>query len=521
MLGGSCSPCCCPVDYNIFEDVETLQVWANYVFAFTSQDDRFFAPFFYGNSFGITILLNKTSSGWSSDSFFRSNPDQTVPPREYNFTAQLLGDVGARNGFSVQINRLSTVPGQPSNENGKGYIGFFEQACYGSPSRAHSGCIWRHEGRFPVPTNRQGVSTASERLGWNYGILRDNLLSGATFTATHHNTTPGEPEDVVTIPATTAGGDLIGLVNDCINPNVGVFSTTPVALPDGSEAFNRPVNVQVRFESNRLPENFFNFIRWIESVSFLTVRADFGTFWQTMMMTAPATSWRNRCGDLETEVRMSGVLNGEPLIGISDFQTDICDIQGFEQASLSFVRDPCDTVTLLWTPTQDRCRDVVDGYRLQFRVLGVNAWTTFGDVDGTATTGIITGLTEGVRYQFRVGRLLDNGNFQTFTGVVQSGFFPAVPTGVTTQLGSNPGEVDVAWNAVEEACFENTDYLVQFRVANTSTFSDFSRPASTDKFATVSGLSAGVTYVFRVRAINSVGNSVTFSSTSTITIPAG
>jgi hypothetical protein len=184
--------------------------------------------------------------------------------------------------------------------------------------------------------------------------------------------------------------------------------------------------------------------------------------------------------------------------------------------SLTFTRDPCNEVQLSWVaPTQSECV-VVANYRLEYRVGISGTFLAFGTVAGTATAGTITGLDPTLAYQFRVARIADDGP-DLVSGTVTSGT-PAAPTGVVPSLGTNPGEVDLTWNAVEQQCFPNTDYLVQFRPSTTSTWSDFARAASTDKFATVTGLTPA-TYFFRVRATNSIGNGNFSAQSNSVTIP--
>jgi len=185
--------------------------------------------------------------------------------------------------------------------------------------------------------------------------------------------------------------------------------------------------------------------------------------------------------------------------------------------SLTFTRDPCDAVQLSWTaPTQADCV-VVDNYRLEYREGISGTFLVFGTVAGTQTTGTVTGLDPATRYQFRVARVVI-GQGDLFSSTVTSGTNPLTPTGVVAVLGTEPGEVDLTWNAVEQLCFPNTDYLVQFRPSTTSTWSDFARAASTDKFATVTGLTPA-TYFFRVRATNSIGNGGFSAQSNSVTIP--
>jgi hypothetical protein len=185
---------------------------------------------------------------------------------------------------------------------------------------------------------------------------------------------------------------------------------------------------------------------------------------------------------------------------------------------LAFTRDPCNQAQLSWVaPTQSECVVVVN-YRLEYRVGISGTFLVFGTVAGTETTGTITGLDPTLRYQFRVARIAEAGP-DSFSGTVTSGTVPATPTSVVGSLTQNAGEVNLVWDAVEQQCFPNTDYNVQFRPDTTTTWSDFARPASTDKFATVTGLTAGVTYFFRVRAVNSIGNSAFSVQSQPVSIP--
>jgi hypothetical protein len=187
--------------------------------------------------------------------------------------------------------------------------------------------------------------------------------------------------------------------------------------------------------------------------------------------------------------------------------------------SLAVTRNPCAEALLSWTaPAQSECV-VVANYRLEYRVGTSGTFLVFGTVPGTQTTGTITGLDPTLQYQFRVARVV-TGQSDLNSSTVTSGGSPSTPTAVVAALGASPGEVDLTWIAVEQLCFPNTNYLVQFRPSTTSTWSDFTRAASTDKFATVTGLTAGVIYFFRVRATNSIGNSGFSAQSNSLTVPA-
>jgi hypothetical protein len=80
-------------------------------------------------------------------------------------------------------------------------------------------------------------------------------------------------------------------------------------------------------------------------------------------------------------------------------------------------RDPCDAVSLSWTPpTQSECV-VVAQYQVQFRVTNVGSYQTFATIPGTDTTATVTGLTPTTGYQFRIGRV-DDANTVVFSNVI-------------------------------------------------------------------------------------------------------
>jgi hypothetical protein len=208
-------------------------------------------------------------------------------------------------------------------------------------------------------------------------------------------------------------------------------------------------------------------------------------------------------------------------VGTSAFSNIVAD--GFALAAptgLTVVRTPpCTSAQLSWTPPAQAECVVVAAYQLQLRVAGTSAITTAATVPGDATTGTISGLTAGTRYEFRVGSV-DEADVVRVTPLITSGLLPLVPTNVTASLGTNPGEVDLTWSHSDrEECFPATDFNVQIRPSTTTTWSDVSRPASTDTFTTVTGLTAGVAYFFRVRAVNSVGNSSFSTQSPSILIP--
>jgi hypothetical protein len=94
-------------------------------------------------------------------------------------------------------------------------------------------------------------------------------------------------------------------------------------------------------------------------------------------------------------------------------------------------------------------------------------------------------------------------------------FLPAAPTSVTAMSGDT--QATLSWTAPTVAV-PVTDYLVQYSSNSGSSWSAFSRSASAATSATVTGLTNGTGYVFRVAAVNGVGTGSYSSSSTSVTV---
>ena len=90
------------------------------------------------------------------------------------------------------------------------------------------------------------------------------------------------------------------------------------------------------------------------------------------------------------------------------------------------------------------------------------------------------------------------------------------PTSFKGAAGSK--KVSLTWSAPTSTGGGSvTDYVVQFSRNNGSTWTTFADGVSGSTSTTVTGLSAGVRYVFRVAAVNAAGTGAFSSKSATLT----
>jgi len=95
-----------------------------------------------------------------------------------------------------------------------------------------------------------------------------------------------------------------------------------------------------------------------------------------------------------------------------------------------------------------------------------------------------------------------------------------VPTGVTATPGN--AQAQVSWTAPSETGgYAITDYVVQYSSNSGSTWTTFSDSTSDATSATVTGLTNGTAYIFRVAAVNAVGTGAYSTASSSVTPSSG
>ena len=178
------------------------------------------------------------------------------------------------------------------------------------------------------------------------------------------------------------------------------------------------------------------------------------------------------------------------------------------------------TATVTWTAPAPNGSPAITGYEVVVNVGGVPVRTITG-VSPTATSLVVTGLTNGTTYTFQVravnvfgaGPLSAPSNAVTPAATV-----PSAPTGVAATAGV--GSATVSWTApASDGGSPITASQIDVRTGTTVTTVIFTNPATSQ---VVTGLLPGTTYTFVVRAVNGVGpsaNSVPSNAITTFTVP--
>jgi hypothetical protein len=136
----------------------------------------------------------------------------------------------------------------------------------------------------------------------------------------------------------------------------------------------------------------------------------------------------------------------------------------------------------------------------------------------SATSPIsITGLTAATAYTFTVTATNSYGisNASSASNSVTTANVPGAPTSVTAADTGIDGEALIEWTAPgSNGGSAITDYIVEYSSNSGSSYTIFSDGTSTATSATVTGLTIGSTYIFRVKAVNAIGTGTASTATS-------
>jgi uncharacterized repeat protein (TIGR02543 family) len=183
--------------------------------------------------------------------------------------------------------------------------------------------------------------------------------------------------------------------------------------------------------------------------------------------------------------------------------------------TLSTVTPSSTQATLSWQAPSSDGNGAITDYVVQYKV--GSSWVPFVDGTSANTFAVVTGLTNGTTYSFRIAAVNSAGQ-SAYSNVVNA--VPATIPGAATSLAANKSgtSATLTWAAPgSNGGSAITDYRVQFKLSSDPSWSTFADPVTASTGATVTGLESASTYDFQVTAKNAAGFG---NSVSTVTLVA-
>ena len=160
---------------------------------------------------------------------------------------------------------------------------------------------------------------------------------------------------------------------------------------------------------------------------------------------------------------------------------------------------------LTWTPATDGTP--ATEFQVQYKLATASSWTDHSTVSASTTlTVTISGLSNDQEYYFRVIAINSIGGSEASVVVKTTPraqvFAPNAPTGLTA-TSLNATAVTLSWaEPADDGGAEVTDYKVEYKLATATNWNTFADGTSDTVSTTVTGLTEGQVYQFRVSATN-------------------
>jgi hypothetical protein len=172
------------------------------------------------------------------------------------------------------------------------------------------------------------------------------------------------------------------------------------------------------------------------------------------------------------------------------------------------------SVALTWSAPSSTGGAAIDYYTAAYSTDGTN-YTAFGSTF-PSTSGTVTGLTNGTAYTFKVSAHNLNGDsvYSTASAAVTPSTVPNAPTGVTGTHGNTT--VALTWSAPSSTGGAAIDYYTAAYSTDGTNYTAFGSTFPSTS-GTVTGLTNGTAYTFKVSAHNLNGDSAYSTASAAVT----
>lgn len=150
-------------------------------------------------------------------------------------------------------------------------------------------------------------------------------------------------------------------------------------------------------------------------------------------------------------------------------------------------------------------RVLLQNYQIEFKAAG-GEWTrVYGDVVNTVVNVPVTGLVAATVYALRVAAVTPQGQgpWSAEYAYTHSATAPRQVTGVKTLAGN--GQVEISWLAPKNGGSAITDYVIEYKLNSSGSWTTFVDGVGTGLTRTLTGLTNDSLYDVRVSAVNAVG----------------
>lgn len=295
----------------------------------------------------------------------------------------------------------------------------------------------------------------------------------------------------------------------------GTNTMVPPAAPNGLSATTTGINsVRLTWQTSMSSSNLTNY-----EVNYRQVGASAWVTPPKAASTATSFTVAGLSPNRSYEFRVTGVTDVAGPASSSVRATTWSGTPGpVSNVTMSSVR--ATSAALSWAAAT-ATGSLVSDYEVQYRPTGTVAWTLVSDGISSVTSAAVGGLMPARGYEFRVRAKSPQG-FGPWSSISSVSTSSGIPSPVTTPSANSasPTTVSLSWVAPADNGSEIIDYVIEYKRSNVTSWSTFADGLGGGQSATVTGLSPGATFNFRVSAKTALGAGGV-SSPVTVATPTG